>query len=94
MERDEAIKLIEKKALEILKANGYEDDGLCGRIIDGCEDWGSLGVYWPMINGETVGLYADEIMGEGKSATEEEIASLVPGYQTMQLWIQEITEQL
>jgi len=93
MNLDEAIKLIEKKALEILKVNGYEDDGLCGRIIDGCED-GPIGVYWPTINGETVGLYADEIMGEGKSATEEEIASLVPGYQTMQLWIQEITEQL
>jgi len=93
MNLDEAIKLIEKKALEILKVNGYEDDGLCGRIIDGCED-GPIGVYWPTTNGDILGVYADEVMGEGRPATLDEIATLIPGSRLMQLWIQEITEQL
>lgn len=94
MNRDEAIKLIELEARRILEAHGYKDDGLCGRLGDGCEDDGQLWIYWPMTDGETVGLYSDEIMGEGKPATDEERDTLLSGYHEMQAFIGNIEARI
>lgn len=95
MTREQAIELIEAKAKEILKANGYDDDGLAGRIGDGCEIEGEpLWVYWPKEIGDALGVYADEIMAEGRPARTAEIAMLIPGYNEMQAHISEIESEI
>ncbi len=88
MTKREVIALIDKKCAEL--GNPIESP-----IGDGCEIEGEpIWVHWPMKNGETLGVYSDEIMAEDKPATVEEISALLPGWQVIQNYIFCLTDDV
>ena len=106
MERDDKIlKLIESQAKDILRANGYEPQGVDGWIGDGCIIIGEpLWVFWPLIDGsDDVAVYANSVTSNGIEISRRDpeaddslitLGDLVPGYRDMQKFLEQVESRI